>query len=225
MIITIEGKDYSLPVNFSEITLSQRIEYDRQYGKELRDRLTKLIETPDEVEFAEYQADVACKTLSFFGKIPLETVQATAIEDVLAIYTEVLEELAVEINFSGEMALYSEFVWNKEDWVIAPPELKQDTKMSFGEFIDAKQSVQNMQDTGEERWGALLPLCCIYLRKKGEKYDKDFVIEGGQRMELMKTLPLSIAIQVGFFFHLSTNMWLSTSRFFGQARQNRVVNL
>lgn len=197
MTITIEAVEYKLPASLSEITLSDRIEYDRLYGKDLREKKNKLIEKPDETQQLEFEVEQACKALAFYGKIDPQTVSQTAIDDVLAIYREVLYEMAEDFDFNDPDQVVSEIEWKGETWVIAPPELNNMSEMKFGEFLDSKQSVQNMQDQGEQRWGALLPLCCIFLRKKGEKYTEGLLT--GQRETLMKTLPMNHALRVLFF--------------------------
>jgi hypothetical protein len=184
VIILIDGREYKLP---AEVTLGERIEYENTYGKELRENK----------EIIDIEREVVLKTVSFFGKIPVDVLENTQYEDVLVIYDEVLHFFSDDIDFNAVHNVQREFVWNDEMWVLSEPELKQDSKILFGEFIDAKQSVQN----GEANmWTALLSLCSIFLRKKGEPYDKNYAIEG-PRMQLMKTLPLTYAIEVGFFLN------------------------
>lgn len=228
MTITIEGVNYKLPASLLEITLRQRIDYDKKYGKGLREKLKQIIEIKNEQEkelcFIEYKADVACKTISFFGDIPLETVQNTHINDVLIVYSEVMNSLSDETDFTSEHELKREIFWNKDDWEITAPELAQESKMSFAEFIDAKQMVQNQIDLGDEKWGALLPLCCIYLRKKGEPYDKKLISEGGERMKLFETLPLAYALETGFFFANLTSTYINIFQSSGLREVSREGN-
>lgn len=221
MIITIEGIEYKIPATLSEITLNERIEFDRVYGKDLREQRKTLIE--NEEGETEYLIDAACKALSFYGKIDLEIVQQTAIEDVLVIQREVLHEFTADFDFNDPEMVVSEIEWKGETWMIAPPELTNMSEMKFGEFLDSKQSVQNCQDQGEEIWGALLPLCCIYLRKKGEKYTESLLT--GEREKLMKTLPLDHAMRVFFFSKFLTPMSQNISPCSGRARESLVAGL
>lgn len=180
MIITIDCNDYTLP---EEITLGERIEYNNLY-REI-------------IDIEEKQAVI--NSVSFYGKVPVEVLERTKYEDVEVIYNQLTKLFSEEINFSAPHEPKQEFFWKGQMWEVAKPELKQDSKMTFGEFIDAKQSVQN---AGSDTWSSLLSLCCIYFRKKGESYDKTFPSEG-PRSELMKTIPFSYALEVGFFLSSS----------------------
>lgn len=176
MTITIDCTDYNLP---SEITLGDRIEYNNLYGKI--------------IDIEEKQR--VLNSVSFYGKIPAEILEQTNYDDVLVVYKELTRQFSENIDFSVPYDYQRDFFWKGDLWKIGAAELKQDSKMLFGEFIDAKQSVQN---NGDDTWSSLLSLCCVYFRKKDEAYDKTFPIDG-PRMELMKSLPFSYAIELGFF--------------------------
>lgn len=215
MKITIEGVDYDLPTSLSDITLAQRVLYDQTYGKDLRDKLAKIIEMKDsmdrELEMGEYQCDLACKSISFFGNVPLHIIQNTALHDVLIIHGECLKAIAQEQSFSDEEFMIDhEIEWNGEVWIINPPELKHTSSTTFGEFLDSKQWVKNLFDLGNERWEALVMLCCIYLRKKGEVYNEILSEENGDRYKIMQTLPLNHALNVGFFLSGSMHTYMKT---------------
>lgn len=217
MKVKINDQEYDLPASLAAVTLSQRIEFDKVYGKALREQLKKIIEMKDErlkeMEFTEYHCKVACQSISFFAGIPLETVYNTSIEDVLAIYYSTMKGYAEDIDFANkEFELKHEFAWKDAIWTIAPPELKTDSKMTFGEFITSKQVVQNMMDLGDEKWGALLPLCCIFFRKRDEPFNEEFTNEGSERYVLMKTLPLEFALHVAFFLKSCQSFYLSISQ-------------
>lgn len=221
MIITIEGKDYTLPASLTAVTLAQRIEFDNAYGKELRDKLKKILDIKNDVlrdmEFTDYHCQLACKSLAFFAGIPLDVVESTAVDDVLTVYHQTMKGYAEDVDFTNkEFQLQHEFHWKDEVWVIAAPELKHDSKMSFGEFITSKQVVQNMSDLGNGAWDSLLPLCCIYFRKKDEPFKEEFINESSERYQLMKSLPLEYAIHVAFFLNVSQTTWLKTFQSFGK---------
>lgn len=204
MKITIEGIQYRIPASLMDITLAERVEFDNQHGKELKKKLSAITEMKDtverEMEFTDYHLQLACKTLSFFGKIPLEIVENTQIEEVLAIYHHTMRGYSDDVDFlNKEFELVHEFYWKDETWVIAAPILKHDSIMTFAEFLDAKQSVKNLYELGDEKWGALVNLACVYFRKKGEDYQTAFISEDGERYKLMQTLPLMYALHVGFF--------------------------
>lgn len=215
MRITIDGKQYKIPASLMDVTLSERIEFDQQYGKELKKQLLLIHDMKDdinrEVEFTCYHLELACKTLSFFGKIPLDIVQNTQIEEVLTIYHHTMKGFSEDVDFlNKEFELQNEFHWKDETWEITAPILKHDSLMSFAEFLDAKQSVKNLFELGEEKWGAMLSLACVYFRKKGEVYDDSFIKEDGERYQQMKVLPLQYAIHIGFFLKGSMDLYLRT---------------
>jgi len=215
--ITIEGKAYQLPASIMDITLQDRIDFDQKYGMKLRGQLKKIIEMRDgvdrEMEFTSYHFELATKTLSFFGKVPLDVVENTNITDVLSMYHTSVRMITDEIDFSDkEFKLQLEFKWEGDTWWIAPPVLKQDSAMSFGEFIQAKQVVKNMYKLGDQKYASLLPLACVYFRKKGEEFSDELLVEDGPRQQLLKSLPLQYALHVGFFLNSCLHSWLLTYR-------------
>lgn len=217
MIITIEGNKYKIPSSISEITLWQRIEFDKKYGIALREQLKKILEIKNEMskelDFSVYHMDLACKTLSFFANIPLDVIQNTAINEVLTLYHHTMKTLSEDVDFrNDDFKLEHEFSWNDETWTIAAPELKYDSTLTFGELLDAKQWIKNLWELGEEKWEALLMLACVYFRKKGERYHEELAYENGERCQLLKKLPLSIALHVGFFLSVTTNFYMKTLR-------------
>lgn len=196
------------------VTLGQRVAFDKLYGKDLREKLKKIIEIKEEIlqelDFASYQCDMACKTLSFFSGCPLDTVMNTDINDVQIIYYELLKTFTEEVDFAEKQEqLMSEIHWKDQEWVIAPPELGYESPMTFGEFLDAKQIVKNTWEFSQEKWECLLQLCCVYLRNKDEPYNATLIRENGQRYNLFKDLPFSYAMQVGFFLSSSLSSYIS----------------
>lgn len=213
MRITIDGNHYELPATLHSVTLSQRIDFDKQHGKGLRDQLKKLIEIKDpvvrDIDFTAYHCQLACKTLSFFAGIPLDIVEQTKLDEVLTLYHELMKGYSEDIDFaSKEFQIQNEFIWNDETWVIAAPELKHDSAMNFGEFLDAKQWVKNLYELSQEKYESLLMLCCVYFRKKGEKYTKELCNNEGPRCLLLKTLPFDYAMHVGFFLSASMSSYM-----------------
>jgi hypothetical protein len=224
MKITIDGRDYNLPASLSAISLAQKIEYDQKHGKDLRAQLKKISDIKEgiakEIEFNDYHFQLACKSLSFFAGIDLEVVYNTAIEDVLIIYHKAMQGYAEDVDFAAkEFDLKNEFVWNDEIWMVAAPALKHDSKMTYGEFLDAKQWVKNLYELGEDKYEALLMLCCVYFRKKDEPYTKELSNDGGDRYQLLKSLPLEYALHVGFFLSSSMNSCIQIFHSLGQAEK------
>lgn len=216
MRIKIEGVEYRIPSSLMEVTLAERIAFEKQYGKDLTAQLKKIVEMKDgplkEIEFTDYHCSLACKTLAYFGKIPLNLIENTDINQVLAIYHASMKQMTEEVDFNKDAPekLENTLEWEGDTWCIGPPELKHDSKHTFAEFLDAKQWVKNMYELSQEKWGALIGLCCVYFRKAGEPYTKELSAEEGDRYRLMKTLPLPYALHVGFFLINSVDLYMKT---------------
>lgn len=224
MHLSIEGVEYVFPATLKEVTLGDRIAYDQQYGQELAEKLHGIAEMEEGIEkdlcYAEYYADLACKTVSFFGKVPLDIIQNTRIDDVFFVYQQGLNELIKEIDFNDEaFQLQNEFEWNGSLWTIPGTTLDNTSNYSFGAFLDSKQSIKNAVDFGSGNWEALLLLACVNFRMKDEPYKESMSAEGGERYQLLQTLPMDIALHVGFFFLDFQNSYMKTFHSSGQAME------
>lgn len=214
MRIYINDKEVVFPSSLSEYTLGQRIAFQNEHGVILDKMLESILAMPDdakrELETVNFQLEKMYRTFAFFAGCSVEAVKEEKfIDDVAKIYYSCL---AVLFEEEDKMELQQSFIWKGEDWEISTPEVKHGDNKMFGEFIDAKQVVANMSDLGQSKWEAMLPLCAIYLRKKDEPYKKEFLYEGSERIEMMKELPMDIALQVGFFLSLTTAFYLNTSK-------------
>lgn len=212
MRILVNDKEIIFPSSLSEITLGQRITFYNQYGRQLDEMLksiTDMEEGPLKVlETDQFRFEKMFRTFAFFANTTPEVVKENKfIDDVADVYYSCLSVL-----FDDEQDLEPkpEYFFKKALWVIAAPELNQGSKMTFGEFIDAKQMTKDMNDLGAGKWEIMLKLCAIYLRKVGEEYKEEFSYEGSDRQELMKDLPMDIAMQVGFFLSGTMNFLINT---------------
>lgn len=214
MRVIINSKEIILPSSLAEFTLGQRIAFQEEHGKILDVMLKSILEIPEglerELELSEFHFEKMFRTFSFFSGFPVDVLkESDFVDDLARIYYSSLASL---FESEDQVELKPEYVFNGELWEIHPPELKNGSKLKFGEFIDSKQIIKEMIDLGESNWSAMLKLCAIYLRKKGEPYKEEFIYEGSERMELFKSLPMDIALAVGFFLTSSTNLYLNTSR-------------
>ena len=213
MRITVNGQQVIIPSSLNEFTLGQRIDFYNEHGKELEDAAKAIIEMEagleKELEVSEFHFEKMARTFAFFAGTTVEAVKDSEHLDTIAsIY---YSSLAVLFEEENELQPASEFQWNDEMWVLHPPSLKHGDSMTFGELIDSKQLVKNMIELGKGKWEYMLPICAIYLRKKDEPYDESFIYEGSDRLGIMRTLPMDIALQVGFFLSSSMNMSINTS--------------
>jgi len=225
MRILVNDKEVVFPSSLSEYKLGQRIAFHQEHGV-LLDKMLESIQAMEdemqkELEMVNYQLEKMFRTFAFFAGCTLEAVKEDRfIDDVSNIYHSCL---AVLFEEEKNMDLQRSFAWKDEEWVIAAPELKHGDRMKFGEFIDAKQTVKDMADLGMGKWEAMLPLCAIYLRKKDEPYKQEFTYEGSDRMELMKELPMNIAMQVGFFLSSTMNFYINTLTSLKNQEQKELV--
>lgn len=222
MEIQINGRKANMPTSLTEFTLGEKIDFQLQYGNDLDKMLQSILAMPEgplkELEVLHYGYEKMFRTVAFFLKVdPASLSESNYIDEIARIY---YSSAAVLLEQEKEITLEKEIIWNDEIWVISAPELAQGSPMTFGEFIDAKQMVSQMVKLGHSQWEYMLPLCAIYLRKKGEAYTKEFLYEGSDRQQLMRSLPMSIALQVGFFLTGTLNISINILKFSGNLESN-----
>lgn len=212
MTFNYNGIDYSYPATLAEITLQQRIEFHNKYGVTFEKRAKEITEIEDAneraIEEAELKILFGCQSFSFFTRIPLaEVLESFDLHQVMNVYNS---SLALVLAEESELQVQAEYEFNGEQWVIASPDLKPNSAITFNEFITSKEIVRQMEQFGKGKWNSLLYLCCIYFRKKGEDFKEDMLEEGSERMALMLSLPLDKALAVGFFLTDSMSLYLNT---------------
>ena len=215
MKLRINDREVTLPSTLAEITLGQRIAFHEKHGKELEETLTGILEMEEGFERSMAEMDFtmqqAIRSFAFFTGSDIDVVrESDHLSDILALYHACLrglleDEEAIEIR--------GRYDWKGEEWELFPPVVDGSSAITFGEFIDSKNIVQQLNDLGNGRWESLQALCAIYLRKAGEAYDKSFAEETSERYQMMAELPMDIAIEVAFFLSSSLNSYLSTSAF------------
>lgn len=200
MNFTINGQEYRYPTTLSEITLGQRVEYQRTYGNDLEARAKEIEDMPDtpEKEYAieEYYVDVAIKSFSFFTGMSLEECGQVRLQDILNVYQVTLEGL---LSQQQELSYIGSFEIAGEIWKLAPIAITPVSEITYDEFLHAKEYDRLLRKLEQGSWEVLPYLCCIFLRKEGEPFTEELVSDGSDRMKFMLSLPLDIAIQVGFF--------------------------
>lgn len=216
-----------IPSSLEEITLKQRINYQIQVGNELDLMIKSILEMPDdeekELEIVLFNFEKMIRTFAFFTDCTAEAIKESEFIDRIAdIY---YANLACIFEQESKMELQELFEWNGEIWKIDNPFIKHGSGMRFGELIDAKQIVQDLVKLGKSQWEVMLPLCAIYLRKEDELYDKSFLYEDSDRLKLMETLPLNIAMQVGFFLSGSLNMFTKAFQFSTNLEQKQPADI
>lgn len=228
MKFKFQNKIYNFPTSLNQITLRQKIDYENQYGKELDQIYSQIVGEEilnqakekgvsaeqilkdenkltlvQELDLTEHKIDLAYKNFSFFSGISLEEARRINIDKVLNIYYACFEQL-----YKQEFKLEDKYLWNNEYWYIESSELSHTSTTTFNEFVTAKQIVKNFYDLGEGKWDSLPFLCAIFLRKEGEKFEENMIIEDSERVQLMYNLPLDIALSVAFFLSISMSIYM-----------------
>lgn len=212
MRVVINGSEVIIPSSLSEITLGQRIDFHNEHGRELDEMLTSILAMEDgpmkELEMGQFHFERMFRTFGFFSGIDPEVLKDSEFVDKIAgIYHS-----SVAVLFEEEDNLEPQrlFNWKGELWELSAPELSQSSKMKFGEIIDSKQIVQDMIELGNGHWEMMQRLSAVFFRRQGEAYQKEFVYEDSERLELMRELPMDIVLQIGFFLTGSINFYLNT---------------
>lgn len=211
MTIEVNGIPVEFPTTLRDITLKQRIDFQKEHGNLLDDMQKQVLaiedETERELDKVQLSFEKMYRTVAFFMNATVDAVKETQFIDTIAnIYFTSANLLFEE---ERDLVHQTDFIWNDVEWTISPPLLKNGDKMTFGEMIDAKQMVQDMISLGKNKWECLLPLAAIFLRKKDEKYEESFLYEGSERLKLMESLPMDLALHVAFFLSSSVNIFIS----------------
>lgn len=214
-----KNKKYSFPTSLIDVTLGQRIEFEKVHGTviaEMQKEVYKVDEKgeklpADEVEVMLLNIQIANRNFSFFTGIPLEEVEKNIpIETVISIYHSCFEILYQE---QDNIELEAEYLFNEEFWKIEKPELSYQSELTFNELICSKQIVKQMHDMGAGNWESMPFLAAIFLKREGEVFDESWLNPEGERIKLMYELPMNIAVSVGFFLAVSTSLFLTTSQY------------
>jgi hypothetical protein len=215
--IKINNEDKIIPSSLREITLKQRIDFQTQHGNELDAMYKSIMEMEDldeqELELVQFRIESVIRGVSFFTDISVDDLkESNALDHLVNLYTSSLAVIFEEEKKIQEDIEY-EFTWeNGEVWHLQAPEIKHGDKLTFGQFIDSKQVIQNLLNLGKNKWECLIPLCAIYLKRDGEEYEESFLYEGSERLRLMEKLPMDIALNVGFFLSGSLSLFITTSQ-------------
>lgn len=212
MRLQINDTEVVFPSSLSEFTLGQRIDFHHQYGEELERMaadIAKMEDGPEkEIELMHFHFEQIFRTFAFFTNTTPEALKESAfIDEIANIYHA---HLAILFAEEQDITLQSEYVWNREVWRLQAPQLMQGSKITFGQFIDSKQLIQDTIELGKGKWDYFPKICAIYLTKEGEEYREEFLYEGSERLQLMRSLPMDIALAVGFFLSSSLNICINT---------------
>lgn len=215
MIVFINTRPVEIPSTLSDFTLGRRLDWQEQYGDELDKMLDSIAKMDDgvekELELLDFYFERMYRSFAFFTDTKIAIVRASDVEKIALVYNAAIAHI---LEDPKEQELSNEFIFNNERWLISEPLLKHGDKMSFGEIIDAKQMIRDTFALGIGRWPAVYKLAAIFLRRPGEVYEESFLYDNSERLQLMRSLPMSIAYQVAFFLSALTSSSQSLSIFF-----------
>lgn len=186
-----------LPKSLNSINLKQYVEWNVLYGNDLLNKTKKQL---SDGEMILFEVELLTKHYCYYSNTPLKT-----IEELIFSKNEFINEILKESSISQaiifrEMCdlknidlLNSEFEFNKQIWKIKPPFYINNQKDITLEQFELIQDIALIfSDLEDGNTKAFYELCALYLHAEDATNDhsKDY------KVELMKTLPLRIALCV-----------------------------
>lgn len=217
MDLTINDKKVKVPTDLSEITLGRFIDFYDKHGRALDEKLNALIEATyedeldRELDLSQHADEEAMAWFSFWFDLPLSEIMGGDAIELLSLYRGIKNLLLA--SEAEEMQLPETIDWNGEAWYISDFKVTATTSFTFNELITSKEVVRQLKAVGKGKWDSLPWLCAVFLRKVNEPFSDDLVADGSERMALLLTLPMSIAIKVAFFLTVSVNIWSNISAY------------
>lgn len=220
MDVIVNDITYDIPFDLSLITLGKFIEYHDLYGRDLDKQLTELlakkyegdeeeIELNRSIDIDIHMDNEGLAWFSFWTDHDLFDIRThAAIPHMLELYRVMRFLLKETMEDVYELPL--SFEWQDEQWLIDDFKVNPSSEMDFNEIITAKEAMRQIYKVGKGKWDGLPYLCAIYLRKKDERFQDEFIHEDGERMTLFKELPLIHALQVAFFLSICVSIWSKT---------------
>lgn len=219
--LNLKGKQYQSPSSLADITLREVIGFDEMYGKDLL-KFQENSDQEDELDRMELRMDLACKSVSYFAEIPLDIVQKTDLNQILALFQEVISPI---LEPNTERELQDKYYFKNELWTIASPIVDNKNEMTFIELILGKEITRDLKNLANGKFEALQKLSAVYFRKsrhgKTEEFQEEWMNEDSERVELMAELPMDIVLDVAFFLQSSMSFFLQTSQFLESPTENK----
>lgn len=218
MQIEVNGELKHIPSDFGVITLGKFIDWQNQHGKaldkELSEVLLKEYDDDLQLEFAvdDHLMREAIAWYSFWTDCDFSDIQKHPQASEMFEQYKLTRCLLKESEKRAE-SFPATYQWEGEDWVIQNFTVNPQSDMSFNEIVTSKEVLRQLVEMDKGRWDSLPYLACIFLRKKGEPFTDELIYNDGERMKLFKTLPMDIALSVGFFLISCVNIWRQTSQF------------
>lgn len=214
MILLINGTEYDVPFDPSLITLGQYIEYYEQYGQKLDEKIVEIIqdkETTDDEKLIKLDAIVDEEAISWFSFwTKLDLFKAKDLPDIQPVLSSYRIFRYLLKSAEEDCKLPFRVNWNDEEWEIQDFKVNPASKMSFNEVVTSKDMEEQVKKMNLGKFVALLYLSVIFFRKVGENFTDEMIHEDSERLNLMKTLPMSYALNVSFFLSVCVAFWRTT---------------
>lgn len=221
MLFEINGEKVSVPSSLEQISLGKFIEWYELHGEQLDIQLQELLANDKmdkdlkEIEIDQHLDKQAIAWMQFWTGFDFEELKDDIkIVPALDAYRVIRYQLKKE---ESETQYPTEFEFNGETWELGNYKVDPQSDMTAGEIITAKEVIRQLYKMGAGQYIAWLYLCCIFLRKKNERFQDHMVHEGSQRMELMREITMDIALRVGFFLNTCVDTWANTLKYFSPA--------
>lgn len=220
MEVIINNITHEVPFDLESIKLGDFVRYHDRYGrqldKDLQDIVAKEYEgDPEDIDlYRTLDLDnhldrEALSWFSFWTEHDLFEVKDQPFILPLIERYRIFRHLLKDAH-ETEIEFPQEFEWKGDIWSIADWKVNPISDITFNEVITSKEMLRQIYKVGKGHFDGLPYLCCIWLRKKNEKFTDSLVHEDGERMELMQELPLKYAMMVGFFLSVCVNSWSKT---------------
>ena len=229
MLFEINGEQVSIPSSLEQIPLGKFIEWYDLHGSELDKELQEMLSDAKtdpalkEIEVDQHLDKEAIFWMQFWSGYDFESLRDDiSIVPALDAYRIIRHQLKSE---EEQTQFPAEMEYAGETWELQNHKVDPESEMTAGEIITAKEVIRQLYKIGAGQYQSWLYLCCIFLRKKGEKFHDSMVFEGSPRMELMKNLPMNHALRVGFFLKNCVSTWANTSEYLPQPELQQTPSL
>jgi len=215
MIVRINDIPFDVPFCPVLIELHRWVDYYEMYGKRLALELSEIEEFQyygDDVEeqkkFA-LERHIDNKAMAWYGYWAgvdlLQVNDKLMIAPLLEQYRTLSQLLDDKDDFI--IPFVDEVLWNGETWMIQDFKAGSFADMSFNEMRILNSLVIPLLQIEKNNWEALLYLCLIFFRKKGEPvwslleksaegYFTPTIIPNAERVNMLMHLPMNYALSV-----------------------------
>lgn len=216
MQVTINNTDFKVPFDPMDISLNDFMQYHEHYGRNLFKQLMGLHDKKfeDEVDqvvaFNDYINEEALSWFSFWTGIDLFPVRnKDFMKPLFQAYHALRMLIQPVINSNIKFPLTVDF--DNEKWVIPDYQLVPFSPISFNEIITSKEVCRQLRTLQKDKFDTLPYISAIFFRKKNEAFTDELIYEQGERMLLLKKLPLETAWKIAFFLTSYRNISVKIS--------------